>query len=50
MTQEQAKRLDEAITKAGLNWWEVATKITDINNTEEIESAIEVIEKMGKTK
>lgn len=48
MTNEQAKRLDAAIEKAGLKWWEVSTKITDFNNTEEIEAAIEVIEKMAK--
>ncbi len=48
MTNEQAKRLDAAIEQAGLKWWEVSTKITDLNNTEEIEAAIEVIEAMCK--
>ena len=51
MTNEQAKRLDAAITKAGLNWWEVQEKIgfENFNNTQEIEATIAAIEQMAKT-
>lgn len=54
MTKEQAKRLDAAIARYNevseteMYWWEVASKITDFNNTEEVEAAIEVIEAMSK--
>lgn len=49
MTNEQAKRLDAAVAKAGLNWWEVQEKIgfENFNNIQEIEKTIEAIEKMG---
>ena len=56
MTNEQAKRLDAAIAKYNevsetkMYWWEVSAKITDFNDKNEIEAAIEVIEKMGETK
>lgn len=54
MTKEQAQRLDEAIAKYNevsetpMYWWDVTAKITDFNNTKEIDAAIEVIEKMIK--
>lgn len=50
MTNEQAKRLDEAIAKAGLNWWEVQEKIgaDKLTDSEAIETAIAVIEKMAQ--
>ena len=52
MTKEQAQRLDAAIAKTGLNWWEVQAKIgfNNFNNTEAIEATIEVIEKMAASK
>lgn len=52
MTKEQAQRLDAAIAKAGLNWWEVQAKIgfEIFNDTRAIETTIEIIEKMGETK
>lgn len=50
MTNEQAKRLDAAIAKAGLNWWEVQRKVGfDVfNDIVAIETTIEAIEKMAK--
>lgn len=51
MTNEQAKRLDAAIAKAGLNWWEVQRKVGfDVfNDIVAIETTIAAIEKMAKT-
>lgn len=51
MTNEQAKRLDAAIAKAGLNWWEVQRKVGfDVfNDVVAIEVTIAAIEKMAKT-
>lgn len=54
MTQEQAKRLDQAIAKYNevaadtMYWWDVQAKIgfENITNTEAVEAAIEVIERM----
>ena len=52
MTKEQAQRLDEAIAKADLKWWEVLEKIglENLNNHEAIETAINVLELMGCAK
>lgn len=51
MTNEQAKRLDEAIAKAGLNWWQVQRQVGfDVfNDVVAIEKTIAIIEKMAKT-
>lgn len=52
MTKEQAQRLDAAIAKNNLYWWEVLEKIgfENYSNHEVVEAAIEVLEKMGNTK
>lgn len=51
MTNEQARRLDAAIAKAGLNWWEVQRQVGfDVfNDVVAIEVTIAAIEKMAKT-
>ena len=52
MTKEQAQRLDAAIAKTDLRWWDVLAKIglENLNDHEAIETAINVIEKMGAAK
>jgi hypothetical protein len=50
MTKEQAYRLDAIVAKNELSWWEIQEKIgvENLNNTEAIERAITVLEKMYK--
>lgn len=52
MTKEQAQRLDAAIAKADLKWWDVLDKIglENLNNHEAVETAINVLELMGASK
>lgn len=52
MTKEQAHRLDAAIAKNDLRWWEVLDKIglENLNDHETIEKALYVLEKMASDK